>query len=76
LKPVKQILFKVYGPDHKSFDRLRFRSDKGQAYSPAKIEQIKSAFMTHLQDSFPQAIFRCIQTGKAEFSVVHNGGNA
>jgi len=76
LKAIKQVCFKVYGPDHKTFDRLRFRSDKGQTYSKAKIEQIKTAFMVHLQDSFPQATFRCVQTGKAEFSVVHNGGEA
>jgi hypothetical protein len=76
MKLAKQITFKVYGPDNRSYEKLRFRADKGQNYSKAKIEHIKTAFVSHLQDSFPEVVFRVIQTSKAEFSVVHNGGNA
>jgi hypothetical protein len=43
MKLAKQITFKVYDADNRTFERVRFQTPKGQFYTPENVEAVERA---------------------------------
>jgi hypothetical protein len=76
VKLAKQITFKVYDADNRTFERVRFQTPKGQFYTPENVEQLKEQFASQMREELPGVHFKIIPTSHCSFTVVHNGGNA
>jgi hypothetical protein len=53
VKLAKQITFKVYDADNRTFERVRFQTPKGQFYTPENVEQLKEQFASQMREELP-----------------------